>query len=225
MRSSSLTKRAATIPWMDGPPSYAVHLDLRARRDSRARNRRIEHLRLPPAETVALLARRESAYCRSMARFSAMFLGPPGDALFSCSAGETCCVDAYGVAQACMLLRHPDTVYDLRQGTLAEALTDAFPRLRTLRASNPDYLARCARCFLKGLCEQCPAKSWAEHGTLDTPVAYLCWVAHAQARYLGLLDEGERAWEVAGWQERIAALVQRSGATSEDAPTPVVSGC
>jgi hypothetical protein len=72
-----------------------------------------------------------------------------------------------------------------------------------MRATHPDYLARCARCFLKGLCDQCPAKSWMEHGTLDTPVEYLCAVAHAKARHLGLLAEGENAWDVADWREQI----------------------
>ncbi len=84
------------------------------------------------------------------------------------------------------------------------ALTEFFPRIRELRATNPDYLRRCARCFLKGLCEQCPAKSWAEHRTLDTPVDYLCDVAHAQARWLGWLGENERGWEAAAWRERIS---------------------
>ena len=42
-----------------------------------------------------------------------------------------------------------------------------------------------------------------EHGTLDTPVEYLCDVAHAQARYLGLLGADERAWEVEEWRERV----------------------
>jgi hypothetical protein len=88
-------------------------------------------------------------------------------------------------------------------------LTDFFPRLRELRAANPEYLRRCVRCFLKGLCEQCPAKSWAEHGTLDTPVAYYCAVAHAQARDLGLLGEHEQGWEVMDWRERIERLVER----------------
>jgi hypothetical protein len=41
------------------------------------------------------------------------------------------------------------------------------------------------------------------HGTLDTPVAYLCEIAHAQAGYLGLLEEGERAWEIMDWKKRI----------------------
>ena len=58
-------------------------------------------------------------------------------------------------------------------------------------------------CFLKGLCEQCPAKSWTENGTLDTPVEYLCSVAHAQARWMGWLKDGEKAWEVKDWKERV----------------------
>jgi len=200
---------AATIPWMDGEPAYAVFLDLRARRDSPVKNRRIARLRFSPEEGVALVARRADTYRRAMAQFSAGFMRPQGDKLFACSAGYSPCVDAYGLAQMCMSLRHPDTVYDLLRGTLRDALTEFFPRLRELRASNPEYLSRCARCFLKGLCEQCPGKSWAEHGALDTPVEYLCQVAHAQARYLGLLTEGERAWEVPDWQRRIRCLVQQ----------------
>jgi len=59
---------------------------------------------------------------------------------------------------------------------------------------------------LKGLCEQCPAKSWTEHGTLDTPVEYHCQVAQAQARALGLLQEKECPWEVKNWRERIKQI-------------------
>jgi len=101
------------------------------------------------------------------------------------------------------MVRHPDCVYDLHSGSLEDAMTRFFPKMREMKAENPDYLARCAKCFLKGLCEQCPAKSWMEHGTLDTPVEYLCETAHAQAYDLGLMQEGERAWEVEDWKERI----------------------
>jgi hypothetical protein len=89
------------------------------------------------------------------------------------------------------------------EGRLHDALANFFPQLRELRATNPAYLARCARCFLKGMCRQCPGTSWAEHGTLDTPVEYFCQVAHAQARFVGLMGEGEKAWEVVDWKERI----------------------
>jgi hypothetical protein len=243
---------AATIPWMDRPPSYSMFFDLRCRRDSEEKNRLIRRLRLSPEEGVRFLSRRPEEYLREMGAFCSRFMGPPGDVLFSCGSGVGGgCVDAYGQFQPCMMLRHPETVYDLRSPrrsshpkrpglssrrrietqeaglaespgldtslrscltgaeggrSLRDALVNFFPRLREMRARNPDYLARCAHCFLKGLCEQCPAKSWMEHGTLDTPVEHLCDVAHAQARYLGLLEEGEQAWEVKDGQGRIGGL-------------------
>ncbi len=200
---------AARNPWMDVPPGYSMFFDLRGRRDSEAKNRLIRSLRLSPEEGVAVLTRRPDEYRKGMAGFCDKFMGPAGDRLLTCDAGTSGCVDAYGMYQMCMLLRHPDMVYDLSQGTLREALTEVFPRLREMRASNPAYLSRCGRCFLKGLCEQCPAKSWAEHGTLDTPVEYLCDVAHAQARNLGLLVAGERAWEVTNGKERVSEMVRR----------------
>jgi len=195
---------AATIPWMDKPPSYSMFFDLRNRRDSEAKNRLIESMRLSPEEGLRVLTRNPEKYRKSMREFCSKFTKPPGNKLFSCGAGTGGgCVDAYGNFQPCLPLRHPDTVYDLKKDSLRDALTCFFPDMRERKAENPYYLARCARCFLKGLCEQCPAKSWMEHGTLDTPVEYLCKVAHAQARYLGLVNEGENAWEVRDWRERI----------------------
>ena len=201
---------AATLPGQTMSPGYAVFLELRKRRDLPAKNRLIESLRFTPEEGITLLsARRETAYRSEMARFCSRFIGHPGTQLFTCGAGEAGCVDPYGMYHMCLLLRHPDLAYDLRQGTLRQALTEFFPVHRELQAATPAYLERCARCFLKGLCDQCPAKSWSESGTLDTPVEYLCQVAHAQARYLGLLSEGERAWEISDWQLRLESLKQK----------------
>jgi sulfatase maturation enzyme AslB (radical SAM superfamily) len=147
--------------------------------------------------------------------------------------GHDVCVDAYGRVQPCMGARAPELTVDLMRrpgaqtphgspgngeglsissprdgstvtdGALGTAL-DSFSHLRTLRAENPEYLGRCAVCRIAALCEQCPAKSWAENGTLDTPVQYCCDVAHVVARHLGLLAEKERAWEVSDWESRIA---------------------
>lgn len=39
----------------------------------------------------------------------------------------------------------------------------------------------------------------------------LCDVAHAQARYLGLLGADERAWEVEDWRERVAQFTTTAG--------------
>ena len=214
---------AATLPWMNKPPSYAMFLDLRCRRDSESKNRLIRGLRPSAAEGLRALTRgaRRARYVAEMRQFAARFMRPPGDKLFSCGSGlGGGCVDACGRFQPCLLLRHPDTVYDLSSGSLEDALTRFFPMIRETQAASLAYLARCARCFLKGLCEQCPAKSWTEHGTLDTPVEYLCEIAHAQARYLGLLADGERAWEVRDWRERISRFAPQepSGVGREATP-------
>jgi radical SAM protein with 4Fe4S-binding SPASM domain len=198
---------ASTIPWMDRPPSYSMFFDLRCRRDDR-KNGSIKKLRPTPEEGLKVLARGKNKYLKEMREFCAKFMRPPGDKLFSCGAGCGGCVDAYGNFQLCMMLRHPETVYDLRSGSLKDALENFFPKIREIKAVNPDYLKRCARCFLKGLCEQCPAKSWMEHGALDTPVEYFCEIAHAQARFLGLIEEWEKAWEVEDWKERIEKFVK-----------------
>lgn len=198
---------ASTIPWMDRPPSYSIFFDLRCRRDSEEKNDLIKGMRLKPEEVLEFFTRRRGEYLKYMREFCSKFTKPPGEGLFSCGAGVGGgCVDAYGDFQPCILLRHPDTVYDLKKGSLKDAMTSFFPRIREMKAKNPDYLARCALCFLKGLCEQCPARSWMEHGTLDSQVDYFCEIAHAQARYLGLVGESEMGWKVEDWRERIKAF-------------------
>jgi radical SAM protein with 4Fe4S-binding SPASM domain len=207
---------AASLPWTSKAPSFSMFFDLRCRRDSETKNRLIKELRPSPKQGLRALTRRREDYLKGMSDFCSKFVGPPGDKLFVCGAGlGGGCVDAYGYFQPCLLLRHPDTVYHLGGGSLQDAVTRFFPTVRETRASNPDYLARCARCFLKGLCEQCPAKSWMEHGTLDTPVQYLCEIAHAQARYLGLLRKEEVGWEVTDWRQRVRGLATKEATGHE----------
>jgi radical SAM protein with 4Fe4S-binding SPASM domain len=205
---------AATIPWMDKPPSCSMSFDLRNRRDDEEKNALVRGLRLTPDEVVAVLTRRPDEYRRGMLEFGRKFMGPGGDRLFRCGAGHGMSIDAYGRAQPCMGVRAPELSVPLVEAAAAgpglgggpASLTQALERfegLRDLSAQNAEYLRRCARCFLKGLCEQCPAKAWTEHGTLDTPVEYLCEVAHAQARWLGWLAADEHGWEVADWRERL----------------------
>ncbi len=51
-----------------------------------------------------------------------------------------------------------------------------------------------------------------ENGTLDTPVEYLCDVAHAGARAIGLLRPGERGWEVEDARARVEAFSEERAA-------------
>ncbi len=199
---------AATIPWMSEPPSHGKHFDLRNRRDDVNKNRLIESLRVSPEEGLEVSLRNSAKRHPWTPELASRFLRPPGARLFDCGAcaGRHACIDAYGRAQPCMGVRAPEltrNVVGASEGdhcSLQDAL-DQFTRFGDLRATNPDYLQRCAACFIKGICRQCPATSWAENGGLDTPVEYECEIAHAWARHLGWLGENEHGWEVMdGWQ-------------------------
>jgi len=196
-----------TVSSMPGKPGQAFFLDLRNRRDDEQKNACIRSLRLTAQDLVSVMTRDAAQYKKDMKAFAAQFMGPPGDKLFKCGAGKAVCIDSYGKLQPCMGLRMPEWTIDLISGsaTLKEALA-RWEGIGSLRAQNPEYLQRCARCFLSGLCEQCPAKSWMEHGNLDTPVEYFCEMSHAQARYLGWLGRDENGWEVMNWRERIGGL-------------------
>ena len=193
---------SSTIPWMDSPPSYSMLFDLHCRRNQK-KSRSIAGLRLDPKEVVRELAG-DARKREGLMEFVSKFSGARGNDLFTCGAGlGSACLDAYGTLYPCIMLRSPEAAYDLRNGSLKEALDGHFPRLRKIKTSRPEYLERCARCFLKGLCEQCSARSWIEHGRLDMPVEYFCDVAHALARKLGLLGPGEKGWEVENGEERV----------------------
>jgi radical SAM protein with 4Fe4S-binding SPASM domain len=197
---------AAAVDGTGNPPGLAMLFDLRSRRDL-GKNPLIRSLRVGPEDYLATCAHRDERHLGELMRFMVRFAGVHGAQLFTCQSGRgRGAVDAYGRYQYCLALRHPETVFELAEGSLREAVTGFLPRLQSMVSTDPAYLERCGRCFLKALCQQCPAKSWAEHGTLDTPVDYLCGVAHAQARAMGLLAEGERAWAVGDWQARVARL-------------------
>jgi radical SAM protein with 4Fe4S-binding SPASM domain len=197
---------ASTIPWMDSFPSFAMFLELRHRRDSKIKNKRIKDLRISPKEGLKILTLKPSLYKKESARFCNTFLEEPNNNIINCNFHNSLCIDAYGKIQFCLALRHPETVFDFREHSLNDVLTQFIPEFRKQKSRNPDFLNRCGKCFLRSLCEQCPAKSWSEHGSIDQPVDYVCEIAHEQARYLGLLKKNERSWQVRNWRDRLVAM-------------------
>jgi radical SAM protein with 4Fe4S-binding SPASM domain len=208
----NLEKWAEGIPGMDRVPSVSVFHVLHARGDQE-KNRSIRKMRPDPETGTDILTRHPRDYVKGLKEFLENYSGKPGDRLFACGAGEdSCSVDAYGMLQPCLLVRHPAVVYDLGRGSLKEAMTVFFPEIRKKRASNPRYLETCARCPLAGFCEQCPGKAWMEHGEMDAPAEYFCEVTHVQARRLGLLGDGEKTWEVEDWAARVRAFSEAGAA-------------
>lgn len=214
----SFTTWIKIIPWMRQPPGGSVVLQLRGRRDNLEKNAAIARLRRDSLKDPARSAAPSEKSRRELADFCRRFLGPPGDHLFTCGVGDAPCIDAYGRLQPCLDIRVPELTLDLKRGIQADTLSGFLSALRAVKAADPEYLKRCARCFLKGLCEQCPARSWTEHGVLDKPVEYLCAIAHEQARGLGLLEIGENAWDIPDWEKRIGRLGRKRKVPSQDTP-------
>jgi radical SAM protein with 4Fe4S-binding SPASM domain len=194
---------AKAISWNHEEPSCVVTLDMRSRRDNSNYNTRIRSLRMQSAEVLKILKHNKS-YRKEMLQFCQKYTGFESDKLFNCNIGCGICIDAYGNVKGCLALQVPFLLYSLEEGTLRDAVTNYLPGFVNLKASNPAYLKRCAKCVLRGLCAQCSAKSWSEHGTLDTPVEYHCRIAHEHAYFLQLMQEGEKGWQVDDWFDRLS---------------------
>ena len=163
-------------------------LNLRYDRDP-VRNAEIQAERLTPEEIVAI----EQA---DPERSGAMIQGCDGlifpeqghyqcNHLFHCGAGNGSFVVSYdGIFRLCADLWHPDTIFDLRKGSLAEAWNELVPVVRDMRSDHPDYLENCRDCPIVNLCIWCPAHADLETGAMDEVVSYFCQVAHARAEAL-----------------------------------------
>jgi radical SAM protein with 4Fe4S-binding SPASM domain len=197
--------------------SYVMLFNKRVRRDSVTADQVIENLRISPENAVRFLSQHQPDHFSDLSRFLAETAGPQEDLLFRCGAGlGSGAIDAYGWLTPCLLIKTPSLSCNLRQVSLKKAMTEFFSSLRKMQAQNSSYIERCGRCFLKSLCEQCPAKAWIESGEIDQPVEYFCRVTHAQAEHLELIHPGESAWKVEDWKERIRRLLTVAGGIKED---------
>jgi radical SAM protein with 4Fe4S-binding SPASM domain len=183
---------------------FDPQLHLRFDRDP-ARNAEIRSERLSPEEIVAL-ERSDPKRFEAM-RKECDKLVMPGrpsyEECLACAQRDTCeNADAFtrllhcgagngnfsvsydGLFRLCSSLWHPDCVYDLRKGDLADAWHNLIPRVRRMRSERKELLQTCRSCPIVNLCLWCPAHAYLESGELDAPVEYFCRVAHARAEML-----------------------------------------
>lgn len=107
------------------------------------------------------------------------------DHLFHCSAGGVSFNVSYdGWFRLCSSLWAPQTLYDLRQGALADAWNNFVPQVRDMRSTRREFLKSCRVCPLVNLCLWCPAHAHLETGELDGATPYFCAVAKLRAKTL-----------------------------------------
>jgi hypothetical protein len=140
--------------------------------------------RLSPEEVVQIDLADENRHEGWLKFFRDRVMKPiESEYLHLCGAGLTSFhLDPYGRLQLCVLARKPN--YDIREGSFAEGWDRFFPELRSRRLKGHH---KCRNgCELVSLCDQCPGWSQLEHGNDETPVEYLCRVAHLRAQvFLG----------------------------------------
>jgi radical SAM protein with 4Fe4S-binding SPASM domain len=100
------------------------------------------------------------------------------DRLFQCGAGRDMFhIDSNGRLSPCLMLRQP--AWDLNALSFREAWHELVPTIFDRTRQNQ---TQCISCKLFALCDQCPGWGLLEHGDPETPVDYLCRVAHLRAK-------------------------------------------
>ena len=154
------------------------------------RNREIIAERLSPEEIV-VIEQADAERSESLEKNCGQLIFPDGEYLncqhlFHCGAGKNSFTVSYdGYFRLCSSLWHPDCLYDLKKGTLAEAWQRFVPLVRALNSFDPEFLEKCHSCPIINLCLWCPAHAHLESGRLDAWNDYFCKVAHARARAIG----------------------------------------
>lgn len=139
-------------------------------------------LRIEPEKAVEFDILDEKRF-KAWKEFIGKFLGAPdSDLLYHCGAGVASFhIDPYGEMSLCIMSR--DFSYDLHRGSFKEGWYKFIPRVRTRKRVNK---SRCGECELISLCGQCPGWGELEHDDPETPVEYLCEIAHLRAEALGI---------------------------------------
>jgi radical SAM protein with 4Fe4S-binding SPASM domain len=154
-----------------------------------ARNEEIRAERLPTEEIMAL-ERADQDRFQSLEKNCDKLIMPElahtrCDHLFQCGAGNSSFDVSYdGLFRLCSSLWDPECVYDLRNGSLADAWHNFVPKVRDMRSNRKAFLETCHACPIINLCLWCPAHAHLETGELDGAVPYFCEVAHARAMAL-----------------------------------------
>lgn len=143
-------------------------------------------VRLSPEEVVALdlhSAKVAAEYKRAALRD---FDRPPVlenvKTLYGCGGGmKSFAIDPYGHMTVCVL-SHRES-YDIRSGSVREGWEKFLAQVRTRPRKT---ITKCVSCRLHALCSMCPANGELENGDAESPVEFLCEVAHLRAAALGL---------------------------------------
>ncbi|MGA8504312.1 MAG: radical SAM protein [Candidatus Sulfotelmatobacter sp.] len=142
-------------------------------------------VRLTPEEVVALdmLSPRGVSEYRRLAKRD--LENPPNlaqnEAVYFCGGGMNgFAINAYGEMGICVISQQE--TFDVRHAGLKHAWEHSLHEVRTRKRTRE---TKCRQCRIQSLCGMCPANGEMENGDRESPVAFLCHVAHLRAATIG----------------------------------------
>jgi radical SAM protein with 4Fe4S-binding SPASM domain len=142
-------------------------------------------VRLTPEEVVALdmAAPKGVSEYRRLAKHDAE--NPPNladiDTVYHCGGGMSgFAINAYGEMGICVISQQE--TFSVREAGVQRVWEGALSRLRSRKRTR---VTKCAQCRIQSLCGMCPANGEMENGDRESPVEFLCHVAHLRAVVVG----------------------------------------
>ncbi len=136
--------------------------------------------------------------------------------VYSCGGGlKSFAIDPYGHMSICVL-SHQDT-YDIRIGGARAGWEHFLLSVRERKATRP---TKCTNCRLHSVCSMCPANGELENGDPESPVEFLCEVAHLRGLALGFEIPEHGDCEFCTDRERRSALKDSAQRISSREVTP-----
>jgi radical SAM protein with 4Fe4S-binding SPASM domain len=140
-------------------------------------------VRLLPEEVVALDMHWPKVAAEHRKMLQSEIGKPPLhlNTVYSCGGGlKSFAIDPYGHMSICVL-SHQDT-YNIRKGGVKAGWEQFLLNVRQRKSTRP---TKCDNCRLRSVCSMCPANGELENGDPESPVEFLCEVAHLRALALG----------------------------------------
>jgi radical SAM protein with 4Fe4S-binding SPASM domain len=143
-------------------------------------------VRLAPEEVVALdmaVPKGTSEYLRLVKRD---LENPPdlkrNDRIYICGGGvNSFAVNAYGEMAICIISQQE--TFRVQELGLKRVWEESLLRTRRQKRTR---ITKCVECRIQSLCGMCPANGEMENGDRESPVDFLCHVAHLRAAAIGV---------------------------------------